>query len=88
MEFKVSLELLIIELGLSLQPLQQSYEHYGGWVPHCLLRTLWEKCHKFKLKVVFANSKVTPPRGSDHWLMELFIHAGYCPRELMRLNRV
>ena len=40
-------------LGLSLQPLQQSYTKYDNWVTHSWLKTIWEKCDKFQIKKIY-----------------------------------
>ena len=62
LKLKVSTEALAVELGVSAQPLQQSYDKYKGRVTWCWLVSLWEKCSKFKIKVKFRNLGVLPPR--------------------------
>ena len=52
---QISLEYMILELGLSLQPLQQSYEKYGVWVTYSWLKTIWKKCDRFQIKIRFAD---------------------------------
>ena len=42
LEIKASLELLILELGVTPQPLQESYSRYHEQVTHCWLTRLWE----------------------------------------------
>ena len=37
---RISLEYMILELGLSLQPLPQSYSKYSDWVTHSWLKTI------------------------------------------------
>ena len=39
---KVSLEYVILELGVSFQPLQVSYQKYSKRLADCWLKSLWE----------------------------------------------
>jgi hypothetical protein len=50
---KMLLEFLIFELGISLQPLRQSYTKYEKWVTHNWLKTLWEKLDMFNVILNF-----------------------------------
>merc|ERR1711966_10608 len=88
LKLKLSLEYIILELGVSAQPLQTSYEKYGDRVTSCWLKSLWEKCAKFNIKVEFGNTPIELPREGDQWLMLLFEAAGFCQQDLVRLNRV
>jgi len=88
LKLKVSLEYLIVELGISAQPLQESYERYSERITHSWLKSLWEKCHKFDVLVEFANVPLELPREGDQWLMLLLAAAGFNQDELLRLNRV
>jgi hypothetical protein len=44
---QVSMELLVIEAGVSLQPFKKPYVQYSQWVTHNWLRLLWEKADMF-----------------------------------------
>ena len=44
-ELQTSLEILVIDLGLSFQPFQVSYIHFGKWVTTSWLKRIWEKVH-------------------------------------------
>ena len=88
MMLKLSLESLILELGCTDQPFQESYKRYGSWVTDCWLKSLWEKCAKFDVNVVFNDIPLEMPREGDKWLMLLFREAGFAVAELKRLNRV
>jgi hypothetical protein len=46
-ELQTSLELLVVDLGLSFQPFQVSYEHFGDWVTTSWLKRFWEKVSFF-----------------------------------------
>jgi hypothetical protein len=42
-ELQTSLELLVVDLGLSFQPFRVSFEQYGDWVTTSWLKRVWEK---------------------------------------------
>ena len=75
LKLKVSLEYLIVELGVSTQPLQESYEHYNMRVTHSWMKSLWEKCHMFDVLVEFTDVPLELPREGDNWLMLLLAEA-------------
>lgn len=63
LQMQASLEYLIIELGMSYQPLEVDYERFGGMDTHCWLKTLWEKCQKYGVVVkVWKGDFVLPWR--------------------------
>jgi hypothetical protein len=82
---QTSMELMVIELGNLLQPLQADYSAYQGRVTHSWLKTLWEKAQKF---IVKALLELSFPRENDAWIMDLFEAAGYSGDVLLRLNRL
>jgi hypothetical protein len=88
LEMKASLELLILELGVTSQPLQESYKKYGGWATHSWLKSLWEKCDLLDFRVEFREGIIKLPRERDRWIMLEFIRLGYSLKDLERLNRV
>jgi hypothetical protein len=51
---QISMELLVTELGVSLQPLAQSYPLYHDWVTSRWLKSFWEKMHLFEARVKIA----------------------------------
>ena len=65
LKLKLSLECMMVELGLSGQPFQESYEPHESWVTSSWLKSLWEKCAKFKIQVVFNDVSIEAPRESD-----------------------
>ena len=85
---QISLNFMILEMGISTQPLQESYSRYGSWITSCWLKSLWEKCNKYGVMVEFNDVKIALPQLGDQWLMRLFIRLGYTDQELERLNRV
>ena len=82
LELKVSLEYLIVELGITDQPLQANLEKYGCWTTACWLKSLWEKCFRFKVRVSFNDVPLELPREGDTWLMKKFIDTGFSPKDL------
>ena len=51
---QASLELLVIEMGTSLQPLAEDYDQCHHWVTPSWLKSIWEKARRFDIKVQFA----------------------------------
>ncbi len=78
----------MVDLGLSFQPFQVSFEHYGKWVMTSLLKRVWEKVNHYNLVLLVHNLPSVFPRDGDDWLMAQFIAAGYNGIELLILNRV
>ena len=85
---QTSMELLIMELGVSFQPLTESYRLYEGLVTRCWLKSVWEKVDKYGISVRVHNVKLTFGRERDQWLMRRFEAIGYEGEEFRRLNRV
>jgi hypothetical protein len=52
---QVSMELLILELGISEQPLLEPFKKYGARVTRLWLKSLWEKVSRFKLRLSSAS---------------------------------
>ncbi len=87
-QMQVSMEVLITKLGLSTQPLQESYVTYGKWVTHTWLKSIWEKLHKFDVSIEIAPLPIEPPWEGDKWFMQAAMEAGVTsPTELLQLNR-
>jgi hypothetical protein len=85
---QASLEILIIEMGTTLQPLAEDYNQCHHWVTPSWLKSIWEKAKRFDIKVQFAPLPLEPPRIRDSWIMKDFIQLNYSPQELHQLNRV
>ncbi len=84
----VTTELLLTELGLSTQPLQESFSNYGRWVTDTWLKSVWEKVSKFNITVKIAPLPINPPpQEGNQWFMKAVVAAGvYDARELIRIN--
>ena len=85
---EISYNKLVIELGLSTQPLQRDFKKFGKWVTWGWLAALWEKCSIYGVTVKFNVETVRLQRERDRWLMEEFVRLGYGEKELRILNRV
>jgi hypothetical protein len=75
-KMQVSMELLLMESGISVQPLQESYVRYGKWITGTWLKSIWEKVDKFRIRVEIAPLPVCPPREGDKWFMKAAMEAG------------
>ena len=58
---KISLNFMILEMGISTQPLLESYVRYGSWITDSWLKSLWEKCNRYGVKVEFNDSTIALP---------------------------
>jgi hypothetical protein len=58
---QVSMEMMIIEGGVSSQILSEQYARYGHWTTHCWLRLLWEKVDMFRFKVEVRELALEAP---------------------------
>lgn len=81
------MELLIIEAGISSQPMNEDYDRYGSRVTHCWLKSVWEKIHLFEMNIEIREL-TKPPREGDIWIMLDLENANFSADELVRLNKV
>jgi hypothetical protein len=79
---QTSMELLVIEAGVSSQILSMDYGRYGGWVSPCWLKSVWEKISMFSLRVENRDLPLRPPKANDKWFMLCLEEAGYTKEEL------
>ena len=87
-QMKVSVQKLIVELGLTLQPFQHSFKTYRDHVTWCWLVSVWEKCERYGVRIELHDLQLELPRERDKWLMAEFLRVGFTGLELIRLNRV
>ena len=87
---KVSVEYMILELGVAFQPFQASYKKYSKRLTKCWLKSLWEKCQMFGVQIILnlKEDDIRFPRAGDKWIMLEFERIGCCGDMLERLNRV
>ncbi len=87
-KFQTPIKLLLVELGMTFQPLQLSYANFGNMVTIRWLKQVWEKLGRFKFAVTVHNLRLMYPREGDDWLMARLIVVGYRDDDLLMLNRV
>jgi hypothetical protein len=68
MELQTLLELLVVDLGLSFQPFQVSYELFGDWATMLWLKRVWEKVSFFGFTLSVNNLLACYPWEGDDWL--------------------
>jgi hypothetical protein len=85
---QASYPLFLVELGISFQPLQESYSKYGFLSTHSWMKMLWEKISMIGVKIIVADLAMEYPWERDWFVMQLLFEMG-CPWEILqRLNRV
>jgi hypothetical protein len=85
---QISYSLLLVELGLSFQPLQVEYNQYNHLVTHIWMKMLWEKVSMFGLIVTTQLASGGFLREGDKFIMQVILQAGYNTDEVRRINRV
>jgi hypothetical protein len=88
LNMQTSLELFIIEMGMSLQPFTESYQTCQHWVTPSWFKLIWEKASILDIEIEIAQLPLQPPRECNSWLMAEFICLNYDQHELKKLNRV
>ncbi len=79
---------LILEIGLSSQPFQMSYDRFSFLATHSWMKMLQEKLDKFGIVVQTTESSFQFPKRGDRFLMIAFMEKGHNGKTLKRLNRV
>ena len=51
LKMKISLEYMILDMGISLQHFQESYKKYEQWMTPSWIKSLWDKCDWFYVMV-------------------------------------
>ncbi len=59
---RTSYSLLLLELGVSFQPLQSLYRQFSFLATHTWMKMLWEKLDKFNITVQTAESPLKFPQ--------------------------
>jgi hypothetical protein len=69
--------LFLVELGISFQPLQESYSKYGFLSTHSWMKMLWEKIFMFSVEIIVADLAMEYPWDGDRFVMQLLSEMGY-----------
>ena len=88
LKMQLSLELPTLEMGISSQPLQESYKRYGPWIMDGWFKSLWEKVDMSGITVEVCNILLLQPRKRDNWMMMELKRKGHSTEDLRQLNRV
>ena len=73
---KISLDYMILNMGISLQCLQEPYKNYEQRMTPIWLKSLWEKCDWFDVMIEFKNTPLEFSCCGDKWLMREFLRCG------------
>jgi hypothetical protein len=85
---RISYSLLLVELGLSFQPLQVDYGKLNHLVTHTWMKMLWEKVSMFGIIVTTPLALGRFPREGDDFMMQVILQDGYNSNEVKRINSV
>ena len=86
-KFKVSLEILQLEIGCAGCPLDERFAQYGHLATPCWMKSLWERLDHYNFKLNVRYPRLTIPREGDMFLVKLFYQEGVRGTRLRRLNR-
>jgi hypothetical protein len=88
-QYQVSVELLVIKVGMGGQSLLLHYDKYGHWATDCTLKELLARLHQFGFQLQLNTIKLWPPRDDDRFfLMAAVEAAGFRVKEQEIINRV
>jgi hypothetical protein len=87
-QYQMSLELLILELGLTDQPLLLDYEKYKDWVTYCNWTEMWSRMLRFDFKLTVNTVSISPPREGDRWFMRAVEELGFTAEECRIINLI
>ena len=85
---RASLENLQLELGVSSCPLEYDYEKWGSLATNSWVKALWERIHRYKIKIDIDYESLPMPRERDECIMERFMREKVPEKELVAINRV
>jgi hypothetical protein len=85
-QYQMSLELLILELGLSTQPFSLDYKKYNTWVTDCGWKEIWSNMCRFDFDLTINTVDLQPPRERDCWFMRAVEELGFSPEECRIIN--
>jgi hypothetical protein len=85
---QASYSLFFVELGISFQPLKESYSKYEFLTTHLWKKMLWGKISMFGLDIIVADFALEYPREGSRFIMQVLFEMGYPRDMLLRLNQV
>jgi hypothetical protein len=88
LNMQAPLELLVMEMGLSLQPFKENYNTCQHRVMLSWMKSVWEKASILVIEIQIAPLPLQPLQEHDSWIMAEFIRLNYDTQSLQQLNRV
>ena len=85
---RACLENLQLELGVSRCPLEYDYDVWGALATNSWVKALWERIHRFKIRIEIDYKALRLPRERDECIMERFVRERVSRKELVGINRV
>jgi hypothetical protein len=85
-QYQMSLELLILELGLTANPFSLDFEKYNSWATDCGWKEIWSNMCRFGFDLSVNTVDLSPPRERDSWFMRAIEDAGFSPEECRIIN--
>jgi hypothetical protein len=82
------LELLVIEMGLSLQPFTKHYNTCQHWVTPSWLKLERERASRLNIEIQLAPIPLQPPQECNTWIMAEFLRLEYNTEAFDQLNCV
>ena len=73
LKMSVCMEMRIFELGVSVQPFQESFNKYKDWATWSWMMSVWGKCDMFKVVIDINENFLKMPREGDKWIIQLFV---------------
>ena len=70
---RASLENLQLELGVSGCPFKYDFKVWGGLATESWVKSLWERIHRFNIKIDLDYDALPMPRERDECIMERFV---------------
>ena len=61
LKMSVSIKMLIVGLGVSVQPFQESFKRYKDWVTWSWMVSVWEKCDMFNVLIYLNDNFLKMP---------------------------
>lgn len=65
LQMLASFELMVVKLGLSIQPFQTQYQKFHDWFTHSWLKSIWEKVSMFTITINVLPLPIHPSRDND-----------------------
>ena len=75
-------------MGVSGCPFKYDFKVWGGLATKSWIKSLWERIHRFNIKIDLDYDAFPMPRERDECIMERFVREKVAGKELASINRV